>query len=270
MLSSHSQLARACRALCTTVALALLPHGAAWAVDYRVTLDPPDGFIIRDVPLLVTATVTPVPATGRVSFWVGNEGPRYPQPLDTKGRACIQIDQADLDQWSSGSSYVGAVCDDGQNPGRLDSVRYYYDPTPARATSPRVGANSTEPGQHLTMTALTPIPPNPVAGNYLQLSAQMTDCQDGSVYPQGRVTFCDGDEWLGETYTDGVGVANYTFPAVYLRLGSNLVTAYFEGNAGFARSADSATVTLLGSRGTAKAEAKPSRSVPVDCINPPR
>lgn len=154
MLSPHSQFARAWGAFCMAATLALLP-GVAWAADYQVTLDPPDGFIIRDAPLLVTATVKSVdpsvPAgvrarpTGTIKLDVGLLGGpdvRGPLPLDSQGRACTQINQADLDKyWSNTWGWNYVFAEYGYDEGAKfagQEVTYHYDPMRAGAKSPRM------------------------------------------------------------------------------------------------------------------------------------
>ena len=274
MFNSHLQLARACRALWTAAAMALLPQGAAWATDhdYEVTIDPPDGFQIIETPFIITATVKPVypsvPAgarprpTGTAAIAINQWGDF--KPVDAKGRTCMQVDEYKLLN-DYNFAWVRYMVDDVLR-GYVGGY-YHYDPTRVRAKSPRERADSAaQPGQHLTMTSLTTIPSNPVAGPYITFSVQVTDCEDRTQNPQGNVTFCDGDQWLGTIGSLSEGSTNLSFPVDELRLGPSLVTAYFEGNASFAPSADSAVVRVVQSRGRANAEAKPT----LECANPPR
>lgn len=249
MLSSHWQLARACRALCTAAALALLPQGAAGDVVYEVKIDPPNGFHITEIPFCVTATVTPLESahgsapSGTVTFYVNfNRG--TPKRLDNKDRARIQLNEVDLQEgWNDISAWYRA---DGGSAYWEADASYYYDPLRARAKSARVRADSAaQPALRATVTTLTPIPPNPAPGQFIRLNTQVVDCQDASIYPKGGVTFVDeANQFTIGPISVMDGWANLIFPAQWLPLGSSAVTAKFEGDYNFVDSSDWVAVTV--------------------------
>lgn len=286
MLSSHWQCARVCRALCMAAALCLLPQGAAWAgQDVTVQVTPLTGTMINSFPYPIAAYVwppqgEPSPA-GTVNFkvngyFVGSSTVNnYSAPFNLQADHFIPEDGNGRPNYVE-ADYLGDGC---FSPGSDTVVYEYYGPPRVRENSARTRANSAptragraaHPAVRSTKTKLTPLPPNPGLGQYIEFSAQVTDCADAFVYPQGNVDFCDttNNKWVGAVNVSR-GFAKLTLPADHLGVGSHLVTAKFTPSEWFGASSDWATVTVLPSHGKAKRQAVATSPPRAECSPPAR
>lgn len=80
-------------------------------------------------------------------------------------------------------------------------------------------------------------------GQNVDLTAQVSDCQDAFVIPQGKVTFIDKrNQTLGTVGLQG-GFASLTISIKQLGIGSNTVTVNFTSADNFGQSSGSAIVT---------------------------
>ena len=282
MLSSHSQLVRACRALCTAAALALLPQGAAWAgQDVIVRITPNDSTEIHSFPFPIVAHVNPPDGdpspTGTVNFKVNG----WLVGSSTVNNYAAPFNLQDDHFWSNANpnsqpniieaDYLGDGC---FNPAWW-AVGYYNDATyqtraksarprsaPARAAPDR--AAGARPGRgaqreaQLTNTTLTPVTS---PGQTIDLTAEVTDCQDRTVNPTGTVTFLDKDSKpLGKPAPVLLKVAKITISTDQLAPGDNLLTASFKGTNGFGDSSGTASVTVTPSAKTKAKGVSPPRA----------
>ena len=285
MLSSHSQLARTCRALCMAATLALLPQGQAWAGRYDVSVDvePPDGDI-NSLPFPITVTVTPqgvstIP-TGAVLFSV-NLIPVGQAKLDQNGIAAFALEASMVSfkdnnvvwatyegdgcfypGWGRRAYYVDIL---PPHHGRLDRARRRATAKSARTRGPAAltrgaAAREARPAQRelrLTNTILMPVTS---PGQTIDLTAEVTDCQVPTVDPTGTVTFLDKDSKpLGNPAPVLLKVAKFTISTDQLAPGDNLLTASFKGTNGFGDSSGTASVTV-----------PPSAKTKAKAVSPPR
>lgn len=279
MLSFHSQFARACRALCTAAALTVLPHGAAWAdgdgYDVRISFDPPSGqnLVGEDPQLLITVEGLNSPpaltTTGSVDITLnGNPYGRFPLQDQSVTVPIAEDDQ--LIAWGSWNLVTAHYNGDGCfNSGDASASYRYYPPSAGQrdakrrpaASAPRVARGrshgAARHAQRPTKTKLTPVTS---PGQTIDLTAELTDCQDRTVNPMGTVTFLDKDSKpLGNPAPVLLKVAKITISTDQLGPGDNLLTASFKGTNGFGDSSGTAAVTV-----------PPSAKTKAKAVSPPR
>ncbi len=172
-------------------------------------------------PVSLTATITsagPAPATGTISFAAGGAA-LGAAPLDGAGHAVLTLPAMGANRYAIAASYEG----DGAN--FSTSSATYSETVQTRPTSTTVTGAATDPAnpQWITLIAV-------VEGQ-------------GSVAPGGTVTFTSGSSALGQASVGSTGVATI---GVAFAQPTELVTVNYTGDANYAGSQSSATVTVAG------------------------
>jgi diadenosine tetraphosphate (Ap4A) HIT family hydrolase len=165
----------------------------------------------------ITATVSPVTATGNVEFFDGATTLGI-RPLDANGVATLSIETLGIGDHSITANYLGDAC---HFPAGSNKITVTSSPLP---TSVQLGAS-----------------PNPAkVGTKVTLSATVNPTDQG-----GIVEFFDGATSLGSSVVDENGQATLSVPD--FTVGDHSVTAVYSGAGCYAGStSNKVTVTILG------------------------
>ncbi|MFD8162974.1 Ig-like domain repeat protein, partial [Streptomyces malaysiensis] len=193
------------------------------ATTTTVTFVPPAPVCGETVTL--TASVAAVPPgsgtpTGTVTFIISADGPTVTGTLDASGNASVTVPGL-----SVGTHQVAAFYNGDADFAASNSPLTPLTVNPASST-----------------TALTVSPASPVCGESVTLCAQVSVVAPGTCTPTGTVTFTVAG---GPTLTgtlDATGQACVTTSDI--PVGTDAVTATYEGNGDVAGSTDSGTVTV--------------------------